>query len=112
MPKITIKSCTEKKKTDKYTIYEVIDADDNKYDSFEDLKHGETIEVEVTPNDPYNARIKVKKATKPFVTKDTKRETALMCAVRTVGNEYDDDASKSNATITIAEKYLNWLNQK
>jgi len=64
-------------------------------------------------NSNYNARIFKKSSTankKPFVVKDTKRETALMAAVKTLGNvPTKEPVSK---VLDIADCYYEWLNKK
>lgn len=110
--KITVKSCTEKVKNDKYTIYEIVDVNGKKYDINELSKEGDVIECELIPDatgkgyNPKIKRIKSGGGNKSFVVKDTKRETALLCAVRF------STPLKSGQVLELADKYYKWLTQK
>ncbi len=114
MTKVTVTGCVLKKEgtstgTGKaYKIFEVTTAD-GKFDSFDELAVGEH-DVEITPDTSgkgYNGKIKLVKAqggfgNKGFTPKDTKRETALECAVRT-------SALNADEVLKIADKYFEWL---
>lgn len=110
MTKITVNSCKEKLKTDKYTIYEVTDVDGKKYDTNVLFNEGNVVECEIVPDTSgkgYNPKLKlVKPNNKGFVVKDTKRETALLAACH---NTVQMSASD---VIERAEKFYEWLNRK
>jgi len=110
MTKITVKSCAEKLKTDKYTIYEVTDVEGEKYDTNVFFKEGDVVECELVPDTSgkgYNPKLKlVKPNNRPFVVKDTKRETALLAACH---NTVQMSASD---VIERADEFYKWLNKK
>lgn len=58
MSQLTVQTCTLKKSTDTYKVYEITDAEGKKYDSFKEIPPG-THEVEITPNGNYNPKIKL-----------------------------------------------------
>ena len=112
--KITIESCVIKNsgesKTGPYTVYTVKDITGTFYQSFEEFTAGEEVSVVITADitGKYNATIKRPKVAKPrtggkFVPNDTKRETALLCAVKFHKPLASADVLK------LADKYYNWL---
>ena len=115
---IQVKTCIKKREgIDKdgkpYVIYEITDILGTKYDAFDEFKEAESVQVEVAPDTSgkgYNAKIKRTKSPsvldeKNLVAKDTKRETALTCAVafKTEKPLNSDDVLK------LADKMYNWL---
>lgn len=114
--KITIKTCVLEKtgtsqKGKPYTIYTVTDIADKKYQSFEEFKESENCEVEITPDATGNAFLPHIKRVKPLIPgksytpKDTKRETALTCAVN---SKFDKQLSSADI-LKLADKYYQWL---
>ena len=93
-----------------YKIYEVT-TDKGKYDSFDEVTPGDH-EVELIPDtsgNGYNGKLKIQKAGgfgggKVFIPKDTKRETALTCAVKSAYSDMTDIE-----IIKRAEYFLEWL---
>lgn len=110
--KINIKSCSVKKQTDSYTIYEITDSEGKKYDSFEKMDEGE-VEVIVTPNGNYNPKIsKIKDVKGGKFQKDwtfEKRKAALECAVTYASK---NTSAESSEVMKVADRFYNWLNQK
>jgi hypothetical protein len=112
MTTIKVESSKVKKTTDKFTIYEVIDDQGKKYDSFEELAPGEhKVEIKPNANPQYNPQIKVIKDKKPFgAPRDytfDKRRCALESAVRlaTAG------VIKLEQLTATRDKFFEYLNQ-
>ena len=114
--KITIKTCVLEKtgtsqKGKPYTIYTVTDIADKKYQSFEEFKESENCEVVITPDAtgkgyiPHIKRLKPLHTGKTYIAKDTKRETALTCAVN---SKFDKQLSSADI-LKLADKYYQWL---
>jgi len=116
MEKINVTACVLKKEGTSgagkaYKIFEVT-CEKGKFDSFDELAVGEH-DVEITPDTSgkgYNGKIKLVKAqggfgNKVFTPKDTKRETALTCAV----NSKMIPLVNADEILKLADKYLEWL---
>src|SRR5688572_27207745 len=110
---ITLTACTEKKKTDKFTVYEATDSEGKKYDAFEQLETGKPIQVDVIPNGNYNPRLKPIKPKNGFgggkqragnesfalsYAKDIQVAHIMM------GKEF-----KTENMLTVADKLFEWL---
>lgn len=108
---IKIQSCKEKKKTDTYCIYDVVDSEGKHYDCFEELKPETTYSVEITPNGAYNPKIKVVKDKKQVLAKDyayEKRRSALDFTVQLIiAGKVELKQLES-----CRDKFFNYLNGK
>jgi hypothetical protein len=107
---INVVSCTLKQdKGNGFKIFTVEDNEGKKYDAFAEFTVGEH-EVEITPNSPYNDKIKKAASAKPKFTPQVKdygferKKLAIEAAVQIRKENGTDDVLSS------ATKILNWLN--
>lgn len=111
---INVVSCTLKQdKGNGFKIFTVEDNEGKKYDAFTEFTTGDH-EVEITPNAPYNDKIKKAASAKPKFTPQVKDygferkklalETAVGLSIRAMS------PASSEEVLVDATKILNWLN--
>jgi len=108
---INVVSCTLKQDKGDFKIYTIEDSNGKKYDAFTEFPTGDH-EVEITPNAPYNDKIKKAASAKPKFTPQVKDygferkklalETAVALSMRS--------PASSEEVLVDATKILNWLN--